>query len=162
MVTAVRAGWELKASGLEKKSRKTTFCAFKSAPAFPVDPVSYSITTALKWVVVVGLYKESRKRWRPVVVPAWTFQSDGACAWSAVNTHACHCHFWRERLWQKAFFFFFMRSFKRNTCKTDEDFSEVQNIFRSAGLCCSCSAASLRKMNFFFRVICLVYKSVLT
>lgn len=69
--------------------------------SLPVDPVSYPITTAP--MVGWGLYRAPRKRWRTVVVPAWTFQRDGARAHSEVNTHVCHCSFTSKRLWQKAF-----------------------------------------------------------
>lgn len=52
-----------------------------NAPSlFPVDPLSYSITTAPMVEMSGGgggggLYRASRKRSRPVVVPALTFQS---------------------------------------------------------------------------------------
>lgn len=99
-------GWELDGIRLEEGSRKTTFCAFKCALSLPVDLVSYPITTAPK--VGWGLYRESRKSWRTVVVPVWTSQRDGARACS--NSHACRCSFGRERLWQKPL----SKSFERN------------------------------------------------
>lgn len=106
-----------------RRSRKTTFCAFKCGLSLSLlIPCHTQLPLHQRWGGG-GLYRAPRKIWRTVVVPAWTFQREGARAHSEVNTHVCHCSFTSERLWQKKKAFS-SQALKENVRKMAGNFSE--------------------------------------